>query len=50
MSDLSPVQMFEAADVLEKVSKHYGYPNPQYAPWNAEELRREADQLLQEVL
>ena len=41
MTPLS-VRMREAAEVLEQVSKRYGYQFPAWATWSAEGLRNES--------
>jgi hypothetical protein len=38
-------RMRAAADTIEEVSAQFGYPNAEYAPWFAAELRSEADVL-----
>lgn len=35
-------RMLAAADTLEEVSALYGYLNPAFGPWTADDLRMEA--------
>lgn len=41
--NVTPDQMWTAADILEEWSEYMDYSHPDHADWCAHDLRREAD-------